>query len=367
MMPYILSFYFRDSSDDIKLVKAYDTDIQSFQSGTYTSIDEIVTKITPWIRHKNMHGNYFMNGRVEKIDNPLLDSSLVFIHHPRTGGSKLIECLNNISLSYNLPMSPLMTSKNRELWDTGNPDTNSFRDKIKIHRGKFSFGMCENFNKKCSYVILLRDPLERIASSHKYCQTFANDETCGHLDARETSLRDWILSQRSVLFKQLLFSPHFCNDDQLKKYNLSAHYTNSMSCWTKNNLILEHLTEDYKDNITKYIVDNLHKMISLIGLSEELELSLRMLEKSFKFPFTTCNMKSPHQIHLNNEINSNRALKNHVHDETASMNEIEDDSDVTNLVDDVYIQKALSSDYAIYKEAKRIFHIQKQNMMNTVR
>jgi hypothetical protein len=48
------------------------------------------------IRHKNMHGNYFMNGRVEKIDNPLLDSSLVFIHHPRTGGSKLIECLNNI-------------------------------------------------------------------------------------------------------------------------------------------------------------------------------------------------------------------------------------------------------------------------------
>ncbi|XP_052085792.1 uncharacterized protein LOC127723265 [Mytilus californianus] len=343
--------------------------ISRSNAGHYNTatLESIMTKITPWIRHKNMHQNYFMSGRVYTVDKPLTDSSLVFIHHPRTGGSNMIRCLNNISNSYDLPMSPLMTSENRALWDSGNKITNKYKDRIKIHRGKFSFGMCENLNQMCSYVIFLRDPLERLISSHNHCQTFPDDEFCGSSDPRDMSLRSWILSQGNVLLKQLLFSPHFCNDDYLKSFNISSNMNSrKLSCWTKNNLVLDKLIVDFKNNITQYIVNNLHRMISFIGLSEELDLSLSMLEKSFKLPFTNCDFKSPSRAHLNKEIQTNRALNTnsfHQNDE-----EIEDENDdFVNFKDDLYIQEALSADYAIYHEAKRIFHIQKQMSLNSVR
>lgn len=346
-------FFFRKSQDSSHITN-YSTSI--FDSST----------IMPSWMHKNLMPNYFMSGRISS-ENWFSDSSLVFIHHPRSGGQNIIHCLNNISYSNDLAMSPLMTSENRLLWESRKSVSNTFRNKFKIHRGMYTVGMCQNLNQKCSYMILLRDPLQRSISSHKHCCKSPRDEICGLRDARETPLRDWIISEGNVLLKHFLLSPKFCEVDIIEKYNISIDITKHISCWTKSNLILDNLIKNYKTQVTNFIVENLHKFISVIGLTKEFDLSLKMFEASFKLPFSKCNFVNQERTRREKELNSNRALSgNRVH-QTVDENLSSEEDDDYSFEDDLEIQEALFSDYEIFKEAKRIFHIQKQFLLNSVR
>lgn len=308
--------------------------------------------------------NYFHGGRTH-TGNQLFDSSLVFIHHPRSGGKNFIDCLNNISYSNDLSLSPLMTGENRLLWESRN--SNSFGKKFQIHRGVHTMGMCQNLDHKCSYIMFIRDPLQRSISSHKHCTVSPNDEICGSRNAREISLRDWIISEGSVLLKHFLMSPTFCESNSHEKYNISLDVSKHISCWAKSNLILDSLIEQHKTYLTNFIVENLQKIISVIGLTEEFKMSLQMFESSFKLPFSKCSVENREQTRKEKELNSNRSFSENNVIAVANDNEFDEEDEDYNLSDDIDIQEALSSDYAIYKEAKRIFHIQKQFLLNSVR
>lgn len=339
--------------------------------------DIILDKQLPWLRKYKTVPNYYLNylsRRSKNLRKFNLDSSLVFVHIPRTAGSYLITCLNNMSFTFDLPMSPLMDIQNRMLWDAGHPDTNSFKDHIKIHRGRYSFGMCENLQQKCAYFMLVRDPFARAVSSYKNCRNVPNfDEQCLALNANSVSLKEWILEQGSVLFNQIVFSPHFCSENKYVDFNLTnldkkfISNVDKIPCWYKQQLILnKKLTPSDKKHITNYIIDNLEKWFSAIGLFEELRVSLKLFENVLNLPFTKCDDASQIKSKIEDNIITNSARSNRDqsdNDVTKTNENIEDEDD---LLDDEYVTEALSSDYRIYKEAKRIFHIQKQVLFNTV-
>ena len=69
-------------------------------------------------------------------------------------------------------------------------------------------GMCDDVTEKawpCSYFIVLRDPVARIVSSYFYCKREPDDMLCAspQLDARNASLREWAVHQRSFLLVSL--------------------------------------------------------------------------------------------------------------------------------------------------------------------
>ncbi|KAL5013463.1 hypothetical protein ScPMuIL_007733 [Solemya velum] len=331
--------------------------------------NDIIKELLPWLPKNNTLPNYFFNNLVNHDSREYEKSNLVFLHHPRSAGTAVLDCLRNISMENNLPMSPLMDVDNVVIWESGDGDANIYREFMKIHRGRYSFGMCEKLKTPCSYFFMMRDPFERAVSSYYYCKSALGDELCSAINANRVSLRKWILEQGSILFRQVLFSSKFCVDRNdtfpFTPTNEDLVNKNNLPCWYKENIILEKLLDPGELKlVTNYVVSNLNKWFSVVGMVEKFEESMELFEHVFKLPFSKCNNR--HKSETNGDV---RVLTNRVSNQNSRrsdwLNPEEDDPEF--LKNDVYIRDALLPDYAIYKEVKRIFSIQKQFYFNSFR
>ena len=327
--------------------------------------------------------NYFLFKPAADGPRPYRQGALVFLHHPRAAGSALTACLDGIAHNRSMAASPVMDSDERLRWaierESDGETARTNRDRFAVHRGRFSFGMCSDISRKCSHFTLLREPMSRAVSSFRYCQTAYGDEMCRVANANKLSLREWIIHQGSILFRQLLFQPSWCHlDDNVKTDNAttdSSSPPNSSSeqhrksaadpdhvpCWYKHKLHFDDIPTDMKRHLLDYVVNNLDQWFAAIGLFEDLVPSLKMFEHVYDLPFTQC-LNFQRKTTNNAEIFDNRSnRKKRLNPETDDL-----DNDPEYLKYDYAVQQALEADIRIYREAKKLFRIQRQNLFNKV-
>jgi hypothetical protein len=348
----------------MRSLKAFENDEYVLERKRARAAENILLKSKlAWLPKNFTVPNIFLQSDKQSVimqDTKKDNRTLVFVHHPRTAGSHVISCLNNLSYAKNMAMSPLMNSKNRLLWDTGNPDTVSFQNDIDIHRGTFAFGVCEKLQQKCHYITLFRDPFESMVSLYNHCENIGAHEFCSLFKTKAFSLREWIIENGGMLLNQFLYSSHLC----------LTHHTNTSSdvakypCWHQQNLENDKLTDAEKGHAANYIARNLRRWFSVIGLFEKIEESLSLFEHAFGESFTKCT--STRNLNLTFEKEIQKTNKAHLlsnDDRQVDYNE-EYEDEIDMLRDDFYVQRALSPSYIIYSEAKRIYNFQRQVMYN---
>ena len=238
------------------------------------------------------------------------------------------------------------------------------QNKIQVHSGQYSFGLCNDISEPCSYMTILRDPLESKISSYYYCKTALSDEMCNVANANKMSLRDWILHNGSLLFRQILFQSHWChlvdrlNDTLTDNGNhgdivLEADRT---PCWYKHKVSFNQLSPVDTSHLLEYILDNMDKWFHVVGLFEDIHKSIQMFEKSYKLPFTKCSSFQSLDWNtdgLDYKVNSRRHKV-----------EAYGDNDPEYLKYDYEVQQGMDADVKKNSKAKQLYRIQKQVLFN---
>jgi hypothetical protein len=310
----------------------------------------------PWIIQKNTLPNYFL--RRGPDDTKYSDSVVVFMHQPRAAGNAVSECMESIALQRSLAMSPVLTDTGRQDWDNGIGTGNkALKDRVDIHRGNFAFGLCDSVTKPCSYLIMIRDPWLRALSSYRYCKTALGDEWCSGGNANKMTLHDWIIHQGSVLFRLLLYSSHFCHsgDGGVTSANKTHSNTRHLPCWFIQKQKIADLKKSERDAVLDYVIENLEKWFSVIGIYEEFEDTVKLFEETLTWPMTMCRSLQPKD---SLKFNSRHRGQNSVL--------FLPETEVAALKEDSAIVAALEPDVKIYKEAKSIFSRQRQILFNKV-
>lgn len=324
-----------------------------------------IQRMFPWLPKNNTLPNYFLYYHtgmpaMGPMRSPARyrHSNIVFMVNPHESGMSLMNCLQTIASNYSLPMSPVMSSRNRIAWEMIEGQERLLQDRIKVHRGSYTFGMCENLNSTCSYFLLLQDPLERALSTYHYCKEAIGDELCSVINANKVSIHEWIVQQGSLLFRQLLFHQSFC-DLKVNGTALEGNYLinrQNLPCWYKQKLHFDTLSPPDLMEAVNYVVENLDKWFAVLGHAEELSASVKMFEHVYQLPFSKCNIFP--KLAQENLINDNRAYRGD-HEEHSIHKE-----DVFLLQQNSFVKKALQADYRIYNKAKKLFKIQRQVLFN---
>ncbi|OWF39538.1 uncharacterized protein LOC110464920 [Mizuhopecten yessoensis] len=357
----------------VRSLHSLEKDRQLIEDSKSDADKKTVSSKVPWLQKD--FNKFLPNIYLRKSTKPTIrDSAIVFLQQEFASADKLLHtCLSNISYDKDLPMSPVMHVQNRLLWNAGTKDSLAFKERIKVHRGPYSFGACDKINVKCAHFIMVHDPFELAMSSYEFCKADPYHEKCTAFQSKSVSLREWILLQKGALFYQLLFSPEMCSQDksrQLKylqksQLNSTIHDQDQRNpCWYRQKLLLgQALSDTDIGHITDFIVNHLSDWFAVIGLGADVDSSLEMFEKAFELPFTKC-LKSDSGNDLNNNNSYNRA--SHTESEEDEPSDDYDDDDTLDLRDDFRIQEAMLPDLKIYKEARRLFHIQQQILLNKV-
>ena len=329
---------------------------------------KLIQRTYPWLVQNNTAPNRFLHATSATSHRPEpvaqnQNSVVVFLHDHRSAGTEIKHCMDQISKKKALASSRDMTSQERLRWDSGESFEGKIKDKLKFHKGKFAFGMCDTVGVPCSYFTMLRDPMTRAVSSYNYCKQALGDELCGVVNANKVTLRDWILHHGSLMFRQMLYRSDTCeNDYNVTLYNLTDTENlmdpSQLPCWYKHKISMATIDDVELRQLSDYVVENLDKWFSVIGILEEFHDSVKMFEHVYKLPFTKCaNLRQfsesySHDNESNN--NSNRRKRQSEYD----------DNDPEYLTYDPEVRNALDADYRIYRKARSIFNIQKQILLN---
>ena len=323
----------------------------------------------PWAIHNNTIPNHFIHSQsiMASIQNGTANlPHMVFLHQHRAAGSAMKLCLDEIATKHSLSTSPLFRSDTRFLWDMKRKRESMVRNKIQVHSGQYSFGLCNDIAEPCSYMTVLRDPLESTISSYYYCKTALSDEMCKVANANKLSLRGWILHHGSLLFRQILFQSHWCHLVDILNDTLTDDSTHGNSdilleadripCWYKHKVSFNQLSPVDTNHLLGYILDNMDKWFNVIGLFEDIHKSIQMFEKVYQLPFTQCS--SFQSLDWNTHGLDNKANKRKHKVEAYG------DNDPDYLKYDYEVQQAMDADMKIYNKAKQLYRIQKQVLFN---
>ncbi|XP_077988556.1 uncharacterized protein LOC144443058 [Glandiceps talaboti] len=327
-----------------------------------------LTDTFPWIvRHKYLK-NFYTRTDNDTADEQYRDSRLVFLHHNKAAGTTVKTCLTSVAAKQALRIGPVMASNTRVGFQSSVASKKGRYQTTRIFMGGYSFGVCDDLesDKPCSYFTFLRNPYERVISSFEYCKRARSDQLCSVLNANEVTINEWARHQGSFFFRQVLFKPEFCkkNYDHNMDLDSEPHDSKwsirnklSVSCWFREKLILKNITsQTERDLISEYILKNLENWFAVIGIAEEYEFSMQLLEHTFGLPFIQhCGgmKKNYHEYQQTNKTDSKSST---VVDKLKEQ-----------LMEDDTVNEALRYDLQIYKKATEIFEKQKQVYFQTMK
>lgn len=220
-------------------------------------------------------------------------------------------------------------------------------ENTKFFMGDYSFGFCdlvhEKINRrKCSTFSVLREPFDRMVSNYFYCIEL-NQTIPGIPHCRTHSINEWALATKSILWDQF-FTDIDCIERQKQTWQCAIDF----------GALREAYRLSKNMSYVQSIVSSLDKHFSVIGLTEDIPSTLQMLQMAYNLPFyDTCKnvdynvgqyvLSSQVQSHLDKEEVKNAAKQS--------------------LMKDEAIRKILYPEIEIYKRAKEIFELQRQEMI----
>lgn len=300
--------------------------------------------------------NYFtMRDSTAEDERRYRDGMLVYVHLNKAAGSTTKTCLSKVGHKRSVAGAVVVLHDMARLRVQSKLEN---RSKYNILMGGYAFGICDAArDKNCSYFTILRDPYERLLSSFTYCRRAGMDQTCQGLSPWDVTLKEWAVHQGSYFFRQLLMKPWFCKPNpQYAKLGLigiphSKQTTFLHSpCWFREKVILNRsLTPAQMDSLLAYCVEHLEEWFSVIGITDQYDLTLAMLEEVYQIPFQkTCtgseiNVSNYQNLADNKEVNRTETVLDWKRE----------------LQDDPKVYEALRGDIVIYEKAKEIFERQK--------
>lgn len=182
------------------------------------------------------------------------EQTIIFLHIPKTGGVTLHSIIDNI-----YPVGNIYTidpAKDEKPLKKLKKLPHEEKRNIKVLRGHMGFGRHEVLPQTCTYITMLRDPVDRIISHYYYVL-----QTLGHE-----------LHERVKLLKM-----------DLKEYVTSGISRELNNGQTR---VISGLKSDYHygENPQERLMtakNNLRKYFSVIGLTEKYEETLILLKREF--------------------------------------------------------------------------------------
>lgn len=119
------------------------------------------------------------------------NSHLIFLHLPKNGGSTILSILNRIYKSSNI-FSITWTGTKGNIDEFRNLPQDK-KDKIKLLRGHFSYGLHKEFTKEATYFSFIRNPEERILSFYTYVKRSPLNRLYTKVEKENMSFEDFIM------------------------------------------------------------------------------------------------------------------------------------------------------------------------------
>jgi len=190
------------------------------------------------------------------------EQTIIYSHIPKTGGVTLYSIIDHIYPADSI--YTLFPNKGEKPFKKLRQLPDAEKRNIKVLRGHFGFGRHAILPQPCTYITMLRDPVERIISHYYYVQQIPEHELHKKVKYSKMSLADYV---RSGISREL-------NNGQTRTISgLKSDY-------------------DYGGNPRETLMtakENLNKHFSVIGCVEKYDETLILLKREFgwDWPFYT--------------------------------------------------------------------------------
>ncbi|XP_077864550.1 uncharacterized protein LOC144350047 [Saccoglossus kowalevskii] len=304
----------------------------------------------PWLIRTNTSPNYYTSQDGHSLQD---NSTIVFVHHNKAGGQTIKSCLFNMTRRMRIDRPRKASYK--DFVEIFNYLKLSGIPKRKFYEGGYAFGLCDRLSSPCSYFTVLRDPYERMVSHYLYCKVFYRDQICRIRanGSNHVTVVEWATLIGSMFFKQLFNDVDLCSRVYVKavhKYMVGLFpgpRGDEDLCWKIHQVYVNFmLSQHEKDLLLRYFLDNMENWFTVIGIVDEMDITLDLLQTAYQVPFSDTCKENEHVQTINSMAVNDTVSK----ERQALVDELQDDPDVA---------LALHYDLELYKEAVYIFQQQK--------
>ncbi len=183
------------------------------------------------------------------------DSKLIFIHIPKTAGSSFVSILKRNFKPNELFLATAGRLSNKEYYLNSLNEylrlDQKTKNKIKVIRGHFTHDNNKLFDRDCTYITFLRNPIERYISEYYFIK--GNPRNALHDICNQISLEEYIL------------------DDKYQFDNLQTRF------------VAGDLLSKADDSMLEIALQNLQANNFYFGITERFEESLKKMSKKFNW------------------------------------------------------------------------------------
>jgi len=183
-------------------------------------------------------------------------NTVIFLHIPKTAGQTL-----DVILERHYPLSSIYTIYGFDIPISESVKrlskfSENYKEKIKLIKGHYKFGLHQLLPQKTTYITLLRDPVDRIIAHYYYVLRQPSHYLNGIVKAKKMSLADYVSSGIS---KEM-------DNGQTRLLSGKEKQCDFGQC---------------KDDLLKLAKDNLKEHFSVVGLTERFDESLILMSLKF--------------------------------------------------------------------------------------
>ncbi|PIK45238.1 hypothetical protein BSL78_17908 [Apostichopus japonicus] len=211
-----------------------------------------------------------------------------------------------------------------------------------IMMGGASLGVCESFSsRRCSYFTIVREPYDRMISHYFFCKEGGESS----ISCDNKTIEEFAIDAGSIFFAQLALTvdcrcENNCNDLSKQPWHCSNDYKTYYA------------NAEHKEEMLQYLVQHLDKYFAVIGLTEEYEVTLNLLQHTFGLPFhDRC-----HETRQNAGSYGTQDKRELDEKKTEALKAMQASQRVKEI---------LHPDVVLYERAKEIYNIQKTKLFST--